>query len=127
MGDLEPLASGSPGVDVPNMLFMVAGATLMHCQYSAMGYLFVDAEDPRASQEQLLNNLEEGVFIVEKDCSGICFLNSAARNFMCNPDFDLSKVSDDGAADDILFDWDKQMFAEVKKHIFHQAPNVDAA
>ena len=46
---------------------------------------------------------------------------------MCNPDFDVSKVSDDGAAEDLLFDWDKEMFAEVKKDIFHEALNVDAA
>ena len=51
MGDLEPLASGSPGVDVPSLLFMVIGAICMHGLFSVMGYLFVDAEDPRASQE----------------------------------------------------------------------------
>ena len=51
MGDLEPLASGPPCFDPFNMLFMVASSTLMHCMYSGMGYLFVDAEDPRASQE----------------------------------------------------------------------------
>ena len=46
---------------------------------------------------------------------------------MCNPEFDVSKISGDGAADDLLFDWDKKMFAEVKRDIFHAAPNVDAA
>ena len=64
----------------------------MHCLFSSLGYLFVDAEVPRAAQEQLLNNLEEGVIVVEKDCSSVCFLNLAAKNFMCNPNFDADSL-----------------------------------
>ena len=109
------------------MLMMSASANLLHCVYSYMAYLFVDAEDPSVSNEKLLNNLEEGVFIVEKDCSSVCFLNHAANNFMCNPDFDISKVSDDGAEDEMLFDWDKQMFAEVEKSIFTGEFNADTS
>ena len=78
-----------------------------------MGYLFVDAEDLSDSQTQLLNNLEEGVFIIEKDYSGIYFLNSAAKSLMANPELDMSKINTSGAKDDVQFDWDKKMFAEV--------------
>ena len=105
--------------------------TYIHCLYSFLGYLFVDAETPRQANEQLLNNLGEGVFILEKDCSSVAFLNSAAKNFMCNPDFDVSKAEDDesGTAIDSnqLFDWDKEMFAEMDSEIFLPGQNVDTA
>lgn len=42
-GDLESGDRVTPGVDVPHMLFLMAGGTLMHCLYSSMGYLSVDA------------------------------------------------------------------------------------
>ena len=110
-----------------NFVFLILGATLLHCSFSALAYLFVDAEVPRASQEELLNNLEEGVIVVEKDCSSVCFVNQAAKNFMTNPDFDASKVSnEDRGTEDRLFDWDKKMFAHVDKDIFSANQNADA-
>ena len=38
----------------------------------------LNSELPRKSQEQLLNNINEGVFIVDKKESKVCFMNKAA-------------------------------------------------
>ena len=47
---------------------------------------------------------------------------------MTQPDFEASKISnEDGGAEDRLFDWDKKMFAVVRKDIFSANYNVDAA
>ena len=108
-------------------LFLLFSCTSVHCLYSFMGSLYVGSEVPRIANEQLLDNLKEGVFIVEKDCSGICFLNSAAKNFMSNPNFDVSKASDlEDTADDKLFDWDKKMFAKMDTNILSgKNKNID--
>lgn len=78
------------------------------------------------ANEQLLNNLEEGVIIVEKDCSSVLFLNTAAKSLASRPNFELSKASDlDDTPENYLFNWDKEMFAEMSKEIFTQDYNVD--
>ena len=44
-----------------------------------VGFKFVEAELPRQSNERLLNNLKEGVIILNKSKSEILFTNFAAR------------------------------------------------
>lgn len=61
-----------------DLLLMIAITTFIYCFVSEYLRLQAKVEAPRISNEKLLNNLEEGVFIVEKDCSSICFLNTAA-------------------------------------------------
>ena len=48
------------------------------------------AESARFANEELLNNLEEGVLIVEEDCSGVLFMNTAAQRLISNPNFEKS-------------------------------------
>ena len=43
--------------------------------------IYADAEILRTGNEQLLNNLEEGVIIQEKDTQEIIFMNKSANNF----------------------------------------------
>ena len=46
-----------------------------------VGYIYVQAELPRISNEKLLNNLKEGVFIIEDESSLVLFQNRAAKRF----------------------------------------------
>ena len=40
--------------------------TLIHLLYSVIGFSYLEAQLPRQSYEQLLDNLKEGVFIVDE-------------------------------------------------------------
>ena len=44
-----------------------------------MGINYIEAELPRMSNEKLLNNLREGVFILEDDVFEVLFSNKAAQ------------------------------------------------
>ena len=68
------------GVDVPNWMHVLATMTLAHCLLSYTGYIYVASEAPRISNEKLLNNLDEGVCIIEENDSSILFLNKAAKS-----------------------------------------------
>ena len=46
---------------------------------SWIGFKYVEAEMPRESNEELLNSLKEGVFIVDATTSEVRFKNIAAR------------------------------------------------
>lgn len=43
-----------------------------------LGFLMIELDVLREGNDSLLNSLEEGVVIVEENCSEVCFLNSAA-------------------------------------------------
>lgn len=87
----------------------------------------MQSETTRFANEQLLNNLEEGVLIVEKDCSSTLFLNTAAKRLISHANLDMSIVDDpdESSSNNLHFDWDKDMFAEVSKDTFTQGYNVD--
>ena len=56
--------------------------------------MYVKAELPRESNERLLNNLKEGVFILHEDKNKILFTNSAAQRIgsALQPDFEQQIV-----------------------------------
>ena len=51
---------------------------LVYFLISMAGHLFTNSELPRKAQEQLLNNIREGVFIVDEKESNVEFMNTAA-------------------------------------------------
>ena len=51
---------------------------VIQCFMSAIGYLYVEAEIPRSSNQILLNNLDEGVYIMDETESTVMFHNKAA-------------------------------------------------
>ena len=53
------------GMDIPNWIHAVVVLTMIHCCASIIGYNFVAAEAPRVANEKLLNNLDQGVFIMD--------------------------------------------------------------
>lgn len=62
---------------VVNLLFVVFSA-FVNGLTNKIGFLFVELDVLRSGNDSLLNSLEEGVIIVEENCSEVCFLNSAA-------------------------------------------------
>ena len=59
--------------------YVIVNITFMHCLISVTGYLYVEAEIPRIGNEKLLNQLEEGVFIVDQASGETIFHNDAAK------------------------------------------------
>ena len=53
----------------------------MHIVINIVGLLFVKAEILRAGDEQLLNDLKEGVIIMDEDSGLVLFVNKAAKKF----------------------------------------------
>ena len=123
------LADLFDGLQIYGIVELIAIATATHCMFSYIYMLQARVDANNISNETLLNNLEEGIFIVEKDCSSICFLNTAAKNFISNPAFDVSKTSkveEVSSQQDASFDLSKKIFAFMDKGIFSRAHNVDA-
>ena len=60
-------------------LALIFNLAIMYLIISLIGHLYVEAELPRQSNERLLNNLKEGVFIVGEDQRKIMFTNTAAK------------------------------------------------
>ena len=52
---------------------------LIHVIITGFGMLFVDAEVLRIGNDALLNDLDEGVIIVDEATSKVTFLNRAAK------------------------------------------------
>ena len=52
---------------------------MMHVIITAAGMLFVDAEVLRLGNDALLNDLDEGVIIVDEATNEVTFLNRAAK------------------------------------------------
>ena len=63
----------------------------------------------RTGNEQLLNNLEEGVIIIDEDQSDVLFLNKAAQN-VSNRSFSTS--------DETKFDIKNKIYAQLNNESF---------
>ena len=63
------------------ILWQFLTLAMIHYIISWVGLLFVKAEILRTGNEQLLNNLKEGVIIIDKENGVVMFLNRAAKKF----------------------------------------------
>lgn len=61
-----------------NNIALVLNCIIIHGLTNKLGFLVIEIDVLREGNDQLLNNLEEGVIIVEENCSEVCFINSAA-------------------------------------------------
>ena len=52
--------------------------TVCHFFITASGFMFADADNSNKNNEQLLNNLEEGLIILDTD-HNVLFCNNAAK------------------------------------------------
>ena len=63
---------------VPHAFMVVLGQSLMHIFLTWIGFTYIDAELPRSDNELLLNNMKEGVVIVDEQSGQTRFVNFAA-------------------------------------------------
>ena len=78
-----------------SILFAFSAAILYYMS-SWVGTLFVQSELPRESNERLLNDLKEGLFIIDEQDSQIIFRNKAAKriNDQLETECDVTLISD---------------------------------
>ena len=76
--------------------------------------------------EELLNNLEEGVIIQHQDTNEIVFLNTAAQKFKQCEDLSNYNISLLGEQKLDMLDMDLQMFAHIDTELFKET-TIDAA
>ena len=61
------------------LLQLVLVYLIIHCTYTQLGFRILGSEIERDGNEQVLNNLEEGVIILEERSKEILFLNNSAK------------------------------------------------
>ena len=66
-------------MDIGNWTHVLLSLTVMHIFTSLFGYTYVSSEVPRVANEKLLNNLDQGVFIMDQNDGSVLFLNRAAQ------------------------------------------------
>ena len=62
-----------------DIIFIYASLLTIVCLYNWVGFLYLDAKMPNDSNQRLLNNLKEGVYILQEDDFTLQFKNSAAN------------------------------------------------
>lgn len=108
-----------------NMITSAVSIWMCHICITKIGMIFVEAEVLREGNEQLLNNLEEGVIIGHEDNTKILFMNEAAKRFQSrkqgNSDLENSMLTEENAAEDTqILDQELKMFAYLEPSILKQ-------
>ena len=88
---------------IGGVAFQFLNLLAMHIVINVVGLLFVEAEILRAGDAQLLNDLKEGVIIMDQESGLVLFVNKAAKKF----NFIIPKkrhIDDDHHSDDCSFD-----------------------
>ena len=122
----EPLGTVLVGlVYIPWNIFNMF---IMHWVITKMGFLYIEAEVLRSGNDQLLDNLEEGVIIVEETTNDILYYNNAAAGSRrgalpmesdAEIAMDLSKKPD---LTTMIAEQDEKRFAKIDKSIFISHP-----
>ena len=83
--------------NVPCIFMLIFFVTLTHLIFSWIGYNYLQAELQSKSNESILNNLKEGVLIIDEKTSEIQFKNNASikinRNLLKDTDYCLFEES----------------------------------
>ena len=53
---------------------------ILYLCFSVFGSYYVKAEIPRIGNENLLNGLKEGVYVIDEDSQSVLFRNSSAKH-----------------------------------------------
>ena len=79
---MEPIDQSAITSSLYALLWMFAVMSMSHLVISAAGILYVEAEILRQGNEELLDSLDEGLMIVEKEkIEDVIFLNKSAKKF----------------------------------------------
>ena len=75
----KAITVGIVGETIAAMVWQFLNLTLCHMIINSVGMLFVEADILRTGNEHLLNNLKEGVIIMDKESGMVKFANTAAK------------------------------------------------
>ena len=102
------------------MGYLALNLWICHLVISKVGLIFIDAEILRAGNEQLLDELEEGVIILQAETKEIVFHNNAANQISClDQNFEASQSLVVNSHTNNL-QMDLQVFAHIDKEMFKQ-------
>ena len=106
---------------VPASFLLWGGITASYQVMSWVGLIYVQAEMMRKGNDKLLNNLKEGVIIVDEENKSVLFNNvaSARHNSNLDESFGGTLGQDNGTVDQ-----DKPIFAPVNAFWF-RSPDFD--
>ena len=123
----EPIDSEAIFTCVFNMIVAAMNIWGIHMVVTKWGMIFVDAEVLRTGNEQLLNNLEEGVIIQEEEGQNILFQNTAAKMLnsrkQTEDDFEISLLSE-SLTNEKLLDREYPILAHIPTSLFKQ-PKIE--
>ena len=103
-------------------LVMMYSMVAVHVLLTWIGFQYVAAEMPRESNERLLNNLQEGLFIVSEDNKEVLFQNSAANRIKINLE---SECVMNLTSDKNVFDLEKSNYRQIDMAEFKKAESTD--
>ena len=103
-------------------LVMMYYCVAVHVLLSWIGYQYVAAELPRESNERLLNNLQEGLFIVSEENKEVLFQNSAASRIKTNLE---SECIMNLTSEKNVFDLEQNNYRQIDMAEFKKAESVD--
>ena len=103
-------------------IVMMYYSLCVHVMLSWIGFQYVGAELPRESNERLLNNLQEGLFIVSEDNKEVLFQNSAASRIKTNLE---SECVMNLTSDKNVFDLEQNNYRQIDMAEFKKAESVD--
>ena len=111
------------GLLLQNMLQWIAYTAFSHCIYSKIGLLVVELSIYKDGHEGLLNNLEEGLIIMDENTRELKFVNKAAKQYINRRPHNSTIIDGglDSTDDSLTIDWSKIMFALVPTTIFSDA------
>ena len=76
---MEPIEGQTIFDTVFNLCWLAATLAICHFVIASAGFLFIEADILRQGNEELLNSLDQGLVIVDKDdYDNVVFLNKAA-------------------------------------------------
>ena len=101
----------------------VVYSTLTHCIYSKIGLMVVELSIYKDGHEGLLNNLEDGLIILDQKTKELKFVNRAAKRYINKRPLNSTSIEGfpDSTDDNFTLDWQKNMFALVPANFFQDA------
>ena len=116
----ETITAGTVGMTIAAMVWQFGNLFLCHLIINSVGMLFVEADILRSGNEHLLNNLKEGVIIMDQETGMVKFANTAAKK-----QFKIRKnrtfaISLDSGENDHVVNKEEKLFALVDMKIFEE-------
>lgn len=114
---------------VAAVIWQCLNVTMAHLVINWTGNTYMNAEISKVGNEGLLNNLKEGVIIVDEESSLVFFVNQAAKRFNIKPNvsltINLDKEGEDTEHGKVDEFWEDEKLAHIDKSLL-RSPNLDS-